>query len=146
MGLRWLGRREADVGATSAAVCCGNTIACSVALPAALPLTGIGATDWTVVVFLGLFQIGIAYAFLVRGVRRVPAFEVSLLLLAEPVLNPIWAWLVHGERPTGWALIGGAIIVAATVTMAVGGRRRKPTSAGSAGSVDHRHDGVDATS
>jgi DME family drug/metabolite transporter len=44
----------------------------------------------------------------------VPAFEASLLLLLEPVLNPIWAWLVHGERPGGWSLLGGAVILAAT--------------------------------
>ena len=43
-----------------------------------------------------------------------PALEASLLLLLEPVLNPIWAWLVHGEAPGQWALVGGAIIMVAT--------------------------------
>ncbi len=43
-----------------------------------------------------------------------PALEASLLLLLEPVLNPIWAWLVHGEQPGHWALVGGAIIMVAT--------------------------------
>ena len=40
--------------------------------------------------------------------------EVSLILLIEPVLNPIWAWIVHGERPGAWALLGGAALLAAT--------------------------------
>jgi len=31
------------------------------------------------------------------------------------VLNPFWAWLVHGERPSGWSLAGGTVIVATTV-------------------------------
>jgi drug/metabolite transporter (DMT)-like permease len=36
-------------------------------------------------------------------------------LLAEPVLNPLWAWLVHGERPSAWSSAGGIVIVAATL-------------------------------
>jgi drug/metabolite transporter (DMT)-like permease len=49
----------------------------------------------------------------------VGAFEASLLLLGEPVLNPLWAWLVHGERPRSWSLAGGAIIVGATLVKAL---------------------------
>ena len=115
MGLRWLGR-DADAGGDQSvsAVVCGNAIACVAVLPLALPVLESRPTDWLLVSFLGVFQIGIAYAFLTRGVRRVPALEVSLLLLLEPVLNPIWAFLVHGERPGPWAAIGGAIIIAAT--------------------------------
>jgi drug/metabolite transporter (DMT)-like permease len=43
----------------------------------------------------------------------VPALEASLILLIEPVLNPVWAWLVHGERPGTWSLLGGALILTA---------------------------------
>ena len=46
-------------------------------------------------------QIGLAYLLLTAAVRHVPAFEVSLLLLVEPALNPVWSWLVHGETPSG---------------------------------------------
>jgi drug/metabolite transporter, DME family len=117
MGLRWLGRGSDDTRATIGAVCCGNLLAAVVTLPLALPVISSSPGDWEAVIFLGLFQVAIAYAFLVRGVARVPALEVSLILLAEPVLSPIWAWLVHGETPTTWALAGGAIILGATATM-----------------------------
>jgi DME family drug/metabolite transporter len=50
-----------------------------------------------------------------RAIRHVSALEASLLLLVEPVLNPLWAWWIHGERPGAWALVGGGIILAATV-------------------------------
>ena len=63
--------------------------------------------DWLTLLWLGVFQIGMAYALLTRGVRHVTALDASLLLLAEPVLNPVWAWMIHGERPTSWALAGG---------------------------------------
>ena len=123
MGLRWLGRGSDDTGATIGAVCCGNLLAAVVTLPMALPVASSTPTDWAMVVFLGLFQIAIAYAFLVRGVVRVPALEASLILLAEPVLSPIWAWFVHSEVPTAWALVGGAIILGATVAMTFASQR-----------------------
>ena len=32
-----------------------------------------------------------------------------MLLLIEPALNPVWSWLVHGERPGAWAMLGGVV-------------------------------------
>lgn len=119
LGLRWLGRDATDPGAPISAVCCGNLLAAAIATPMAFPYSSVTPTDWAAVSFLGIFQIGVAYALLVRGMGRVPALEASLILLAEPVLNPVWAWIVHGEIPTAWAIAGGAIILGATVAMTV---------------------------
>ena len=56
------------------------------------------------------------------------AFEASLLLLLEPVLNPIWAWLVHGERPGAGSLAGGSVIIFATLVKSwVDGREGRGT-------------------
>jgi drug/metabolite transporter (DMT)-like permease len=117
IGLRWLGKHhpsETTTPAAATAVVGGNLLACLITIPAALPITHITTTDWASVSFLGVFQIAVAYVFLVRGVRRVSALEVSLLVLLEPVLSPIWAWLMHGEQPSNLALLGGVIIVVAT--------------------------------
>jgi len=73
---------------------------------------------------MAVFQIGLAYVLLNYGLRHVGALEASLLLLAEPVLNPLWAWLVHGEQPSSWTLAGGAIIVAATIGKTLWENRR----------------------
>ena len=118
IGLRWLGRdqrgEEPAGSAALAAAACGNLIAFLIAVPMALPFGVISPLDWVTVIYLGVFQIAVAYVFLTRGVRRVGALEVSLLLLLEPVLNPVWALIVHGEQPTMWAIVGGAVIVGAT--------------------------------
>jgi len=117
IGLRWLGFDHPDGSASSsaaAAVVCGNVIACLATLPAALPIRGVAPLDWPVVAWLGVFQVALAYVFLVRGIRRVGALEASLLILLEPVLSPLWAWIIHGERPSELALLGGAFIIAAT--------------------------------
>lgn len=126
IGLRWLGRdRPGEKSATeaAAAVIAGNLIACLVTIPAALPILNATPVDWAAVSFLGIFQIAIAYIFLVQGVKRVGALEVSLLILLEPVLSPIWAWMIHGEQPSALALLGGAIIVVATAVYTARGER-----------------------
>ena len=111
MGLRWLGRRSDDPTATQPSLVAGNVLACVLTLGMALPVEQLPARDLAILAFLGVIQIGLAYVCLVDGIRGVPALEASLLLLLEPVLNPIWAWLVHGEAPGEWALTGGAIIM-----------------------------------
>ncbi len=63
---------------------------------------------------------------------QVRALEVGLFLLIEPVLNPIWAWLVHGETPGPATLVGGAVILGATagrMILDVRGARRESVAA-----------------
>jgi drug/metabolite transporter, DME family len=117
MGLRAVAR--ADPGATLNTIVSGNIVAAAVCLPAGWPMAGAVPSDWVTLAWLGVFQLGLAYVCLSKGVRHVTALEASLLLLAEPVLNPMWAWLAQGERPGGWALSGGALIVAATLGRAM---------------------------
>ncbi len=113
VGLRWLGRGRDDRLESTASVVVGNVLALAVCLPLALPAGGHGAVDWLVVVYLGVVQIGLAYVLLTAALRAVPAFEASLLILVEPVFNPIWAWWLHGERPGTWSLAGGLVILSA---------------------------------
>jgi drug/metabolite transporter, DME family len=117
-GLRWMGASEGRHGSPTAAVVAGNLTALVVALPFALPVGAHSLGDWGLLLYLGVFQIALAYVFVTRAIRTIPALEASLLLLLEPVLNPIWAWLVHGERPGAWALLGGGIILTATTVKA----------------------------
>jgi drug/metabolite transporter (DMT)-like permease len=110
--LRWVGRHS-ESGDAISAVAAGNAVACLVAFPVALPLQSFQAADLAALFYLGVVQIGLAYVFLTRGLRRVSAFEASALLLLEPVLNPVWAWLLHDEVPGTRAAAGGAVILAA---------------------------------
>jgi drug/metabolite transporter (DMT)-like permease len=129
LGLRWVGRAPAppslEVTADTAAgevpaaagdlaltkVVAGNVLACVVCLPLALPVESASAASWLVVLYLGVVQIGVAYLALASAMPHVPALEASTLLLVEPGLNPVWAYLVHGERPAPLAWAGGALIV-----------------------------------
>jgi len=117
IGLRWLEKRDPASRGTAAgsAAITGNLVACLACLPAALPVPGLSAQDAAALVYLGVFQVGLAYVFLTRAIRHVPAVDASLLLLLEPALSPLWAWLLHRESPGAWPLAGGALILGATV-------------------------------
>jgi drug/metabolite transporter (DMT)-like permease len=114
-GLRWLEKREAVAGAAIITVTAGNVVAFAANLPMALPVTTFRPADVAVLLYLGVFQIGLAYAFLSRSIRHVPALESATLLMAEPALNPFWTWVVNGENPGAEAMAGGAAILAATL-------------------------------
>lgn len=127
LGLRWVGRRANSPGDVATAtdvpsaasddaitaVTAGNVLACLFALPMALPVASVPAADALMILYLGAVQIGLAYLLMSTAMPHVPALEASTILLVEPALNPLWAWLVHGERPTALALTGGSLIVVA---------------------------------
>jgi drug/metabolite transporter (DMT)-like permease len=110
----------------------GNLIACAIGLPFVFPLPAASPVEWATVVYLGVVQIGVAYVLLTNAMSHLPALEVSLLLLLEPVLNPIWAWLVRAENPGAWVWAGGAIIIAATAFKTVHDARTDDAAARSA--------------
>jgi drug/metabolite transporter (DMT)-like permease len=84
------------------------------------------ARNVAVVVYLGVFQLGVAYALLTAGMARgVKSLDAGVIGYVEPVLNPVWVFLVLRERPSRWALLGGAITVAAVVTHTLWEARRR---------------------
>lgn len=127
--LRKIGRDDHAGSATVAAVIAGNVFACVAALPFALPMPAATGGEWATLVYLGVFQIGLAYVCLTRAIHDLPALEISLLLLLEPVLNPLWTWTIRGEAPGGWTVAGGAVIIGATAVKAFTDARRREVPA-----------------
>ena len=131
VGFRWLARNEAasgSAGATGAAMLSGNLLTFLVTLPWTLSISAGRLQDWLIIGYLGVFQLGAAYFCVTAGLRRLPALEASLLLVVEPIFNPIWAFIVQGERPGTWALVGGAIILVSSVMKTVSDARRSRAS------------------
>jgi len=114
--LRWLGKRDPRAESAASVAIAGNAIAFVACLPLAIGGPAVHPQAIAVIVWLGVFQVGLGYVCLTRSIRHVPAVEAATLLLIEPVLNPIWAWLIHGEQPSGRALTGGLIIMVAAFT------------------------------
>jgi drug/metabolite transporter (DMT)-like permease len=128
LGLRTLarGQQAGSDDPTPQALFLGNALACLLALPLALPVVSIAPADFVWLAYLGVFQIGLAYVCLARGLRAVPALEASLLLMLEPVLSPWWTLAVHGENPHAFTWLGGGIVMLGTLLHALAGARPQP--------------------
>lgn len=115
VGLRWLSH-EGKVGANpgAAAVTFGSLIACGITLPMALPVQQSHLSDWLTVIYLGTFGVALVFILLSRAMKQVTAIEAGLILLLEPALNPLWAWILQDENPGVPALAGGMIILIST--------------------------------
>jgi drug/metabolite transporter (DMT)-like permease len=93
----------------------GNMMAALAGVPfmfGAMP----SVSSWIALCLSGTLQIGLAFVLYVIAIRSVSAFEAILIPMIEPLLNPLWVFLLLGEAPSLWAVIGGAIVVV-SVTM-----------------------------
>ncbi len=78
----------------------------------------ISTHDLILAIIFGAIQIGLGFTFITYASRHIPAAEVTLLAMSETILSPILAWLVVGEVPSTWTLIGGAIVLACVALFA----------------------------
>lgn len=79
-------------------------------------LSSIGRHDLLSVMYLGVIQLGVSYVLFTLGMARgVRSVDAGIICYIEPVLNPVWVFLVLAERPSRWALMGGAIIITAVI-------------------------------
>lgn len=104
-------RREHD--AARAAVTWGNVFIAIAVLPFVANDLVVTPKSLGVFAFLGIFQIALAYAAFVQGLKYVTATQASLTGMLEPVANPIWVLLFLGERPSLYAIAGGAVVLTA---------------------------------
>ncbi len=92
----------------------GNLIVVVIMLPFVIgsPPTNVSFADAGAILYLGIFQIGIAYIFFTNGLAGgVRTMDASIIGFIEPMLNPFWVFIILGETPGKWALLGGVIIL-----------------------------------
>ena len=97
-----------------AAIIVANVALAAVLLPLFPPPAATPWQDFGIAAYMGVFQLGLSFILITLGLRRVTALEGALLLLMEPVLNPLWVWLVHREAVGTAGLVGGLLILATT--------------------------------
>ncbi|PYS45842.1 MAG: EamA family transporter [Acidobacteria bacterium] len=104
----------------------GNLLLVIACAPAGIAaVQHMAARDTASVLYLGVVQIGFAYTLFTLGMARgVRSLDAGIVGYIEPVLNPIWVFMFLGERPSGWAIIGGAIIIAAVASHTIWGARK----------------------
>lgn len=113
----------------------GNLLLALVTAPAFVA-GGIDNLTWQnvcAVLFLGIFQVGVAYVLFTLGIARGSrAVDAGIVAYLEPVLNPLWVFIFLGERPSQWAIMGGAIIISAVITHTIWSAHKVRLSRGNA--------------
>ncbi len=109
-----LAMRKQKDGSPFGSVLLGNILAFVFGVPFMLD-GGPSLAGWGIIALLGCFQLGISYVLYSIAIKHVTALEATIVTMIEPILNPIWVFLLLGETPGPWSLAGGAIILAAIV-------------------------------
>ncbi|MEI9410542.1 DMT family transporter [Mesorhizobium salmacidum] len=104
-------RRFSSVRMTPA-TCLGTILAAGLAASQASTFM-VSAGDMCFLFVFGVVNLGLGLAFFATGARLIPAAIAALLGTFEPILGPIWVWLIHSEVPSGRTMIGGAVVVTA---------------------------------
>jgi drug/metabolite transporter (DMT)-like permease len=114
--------RKQQGASPAASVFLGNVLTALAGLPFMFDSVP-GLQGWLGMIYLGVFQLGLAYALYTWALAHVTAMEAILITLIEPVLNPFWVFLLMGEVPAMTSLFGGAIIIGAvTIHHIIGAR------------------------
>jgi drug/metabolite transporter (DMT)-like permease len=92
--------------------CVNNLACCLLLLPFVTGQLTLTRAECLILAVMGVVQLGIPYWLFSRAVEKIPVHEASLIVLIEPVLNPLWVALAVGEVPSAATFIGGALIVA----------------------------------
>jgi len=101
-------------------------IAAGVCLTASLflPMPQFTQKSVAAILVLGIVQIGIPSILIAFAIRRISAVSANLIAVIEPVLNPVWVFLVLGEYPGMNTIVGGAVILLAVTGVSMISARR----------------------
>jgi len=87
-----------------------------------VPFTFVQPPDtsgWIGLLLLGTVQLAVPYVLYSIAIKRVAALEAVLTSTLEPIMNPTWVFLILGEKPGKWALIGGSIVIVSVIVRGI---------------------------
>ncbi|MEZ4729423.1 MAG: DMT family transporter [Caldilineaceae bacterium] len=112
MAVMTLCMRGQKSGAPANTILLGNLLGGLIGLPFLLQ-EQFTFVDTSIILYLGLFQMGLSFVLYSIAIRQVPAVESMLILTLEPILSPLWVFLVLGETPGPLALVGAVLVLSA---------------------------------
>ena len=98
----------------------GNLLTVLISLPILIhAIPEIQTFDWGILIVFGVIQLAIPYILYIKALNYVPALDAILIAMLEPILNPIWVFIVVGEKIGNWAFLGGILVLLGSIGRAV---------------------------
>ena len=111
--------RKQKEGSPTESILLGNILTAIIGIPFMID-SGLPNNESIIgIVLLGTIQLGLPYILYAKAIKHVTALESVLIPVLEPLLNPLWVFMTHGEKPGTWANIGGAIVLIAILGRSV---------------------------
>jgi drug/metabolite transporter (DMT)-like permease len=117
MAVMILCMRRQKEGVPGNTILMGNLLGALIGLPFLLRET-FTPSSIGIISYLGIFQIGISFVCYSVAIKSLQALESTLILIMEPILNPLWVFLVIGEVPGRLASVGGVLVLGAVAARA----------------------------
>lgn len=119
--------RQQKKGSPLETIVIGNIITALVCLPFVIkePPT---LVSWLPLLYMG-FQIGISFILFATAIKYISALDAVLIQTVEPLLNPTWVFLVIGEMPGSWAIVGGVCVLTAVTVRNIVSNKKAPKEA-----------------
>ena len=114
---------------TISSVIVGNFLVFLICFPIVFNELSLTFTDFIILLYMGVIQIGISYTIFNEGLKYVSATESMIIATLEAVFNPIWVFFGIGEVPGVYAIAGSVIIVTAILVHSLTGERQETDSA-----------------
>ena len=118
-----LSLRSQKDGSPAETVLLGNVLAAVIAIPFIFNET-FTLLDSGIMLFLGVVQLGFTLIIYSMIIKQLTAIEAVLIQTLEPILNPIWVFLIVAEIPGQWALVGGSLVLVAVTARAIWAARQ----------------------
>ncbi|MBC07920.1 DMT family transporter [Thalassospira sp.] len=100
----------------------GAFVVTLILLPGAEPFSPVGA-DWVWMLLLGFWVLPVSFLLIAHASRKIPAAEVSLIMLNEAIFGSFLVWVFVNEVPDEMTLISGTVVITTLVIHSLLGLR-----------------------
>jgi len=106
----------------------GNLLVGLICLPMTMGSLRLNLSQGLALLFLGIFQLGLSWMLFTAGMKYLSATAAIIICMLEAVFNPVWVYFGVGERPSGFALMGGAILLGTVIWYNLKGATAHPNT------------------
>ncbi|MGB0387799.1 MAG: DMT family transporter [Ardenticatenaceae bacterium] len=123
MAMMVISLRSQKDGSPAETILLGNLLAAFVGIPFIFSET-LTLMEAGIMLYLGVIQLGFTLIIYSILIKQLTAIEAVLIQTLEPILNPLWVFLIVAEMPGQWALVGGSVVLVAVTIRAIWAARQ----------------------